>query len=710
VLPALGALQAPGNGVVPVGVVGVVPVVDEGGVPPAPEAGSVPALFGCAPPRIGVLQALTAKARHKQSAEERSITRATPFNVGTNMVREDTSSPGFEAREFTSNFSLYLAQFMPSQCFCSENVKRYESVAWRSHDRVAAMRRWLVRGAIGLGALLVLAASAAWYVKTLPWRNSCADAPRAVGKKNGKSTNSAVSTSQPLATLAAADVLNEGGNAVDAAIAAALMLGVAEPGNSGLGGGGFALVHEPTTGVDVSLDFRERAPLGLKPAEITQAVQKDPGALRNGALSVAVPAEWNGLRELHRRFGSRPMSRLARPAILAARGGVVVGKDYTARCWVRNSQLRANPDAKRTFLGVFGMCPFPGWTLRQPDLANTLEALTRDHSAVDWDTLVGRKLVDFLSQKGSRISLADLKAAQPVERPVVEGHFLGKRIVSMGPPSSGGILVVGLLQTYEHLRKRLPQANRLRLWTEASRLVFYDRATLLGDPGFVAVPVERLTSEAYAEAQAQRIPTSGQLELPKNATLKEGTHTTHLSVIDKNGLAIALTRTINVPFGSGLVVPGTGVLLNNEMDDFFVEGPNSFGLIGNERNAPAPGKRPLSSMSPTFVLDGTQLQMVLGSPGGSSIPSAVAWVIRDVVEGKMSGEAAMRSPRLHHQWSPDVLQVEPRFDPSSIADFTSKTDKPMFPVGRVQMVMRGASGWQGVSDCRDEGMPWEGAL
>ncbi len=700
---------APGNGVVPVDV-GVVPRVDEGGVPPVPDAESVAALFGCALARIGVLQALADKARPKQRADEWPMTRATPFNVGTSMVRENTSSPGLQACESSSNFPLFSAQFMPSQCFCSDTVRRCESVAWRSHVRVAAMRRWLVKVAIGIGALLVLAAGAAWYVKTLPWRNSCGEAPRRVGKKNGKSTNSAVSTSQPLATQAAAEVLNQGGNAVDAAIAAALMLGVAEPGNSGLGGGGFALVHEPTTGVDVSLDFRERAPLGLKPAEITEAVQKDPGALRNGALSVAVPAEWNGLNELHRRFGSLPMSRLARPAILAARGGVVVGKDYTTRCWVRISQLRANPDAKRTYLGALGMCPFPGWTLRQPELADTLEALTRDYSPIDWDTLVGKKLVDFLSQKGSRISLADLKAAQSVERPVVEGHFLGKRIVSMGPPSSGGILVVGLLQTYEHLRKRLPQANRLRLWTEASRLVFYDRATLLGDPGFVTVPVERLTSDAYAEAQAQRVPTSGQLELPKNATLKEGTHTTHLSVIDKNGMAIALTQTINVPFGSGLVVPGTGVLLNNEMDDFFVEGPNSFGLIGNERNAPAPGKRPLSSMSPTFVLDGSQLQMVLGSPGGSSIPSAVAWVIRDVVEGKMSGDAAMRSPRLHHQWAPDVLQVEPRFDASSISDFAPKTERPMFPVGRVQMVLREAAGWRGVSDCRDEGLPWEGAL
>lgn len=193
--------------------------------------------------------------------------------------------------------------------------------------------------------------------------------------------------------------------------------------------------------------------------------------------------------------------------------------------------------------------------------------------------------------------------------------------------------------------------------------------------------------------------------------LQEGTHTTHLSVVDKDGLAVALTQTINVPFGSGLMVPGTGVLLNDEMDDFYVKGPNAFGLLGNERNAPASGKRPLSSMSPTFVFVDRKLVMVLGSPGGSSIPSAVAWVIREMVEGQLSGEDAVRSPRVHDQWIPNVLQVEPRFDRSILPpDLRSRSEKPQFPIGRVQMVVLEREGWRGVSDCRDEGEPWEGAL
>lgn len=561
-----------------------------------------------------------------------------------------------------------------------------------------------------MGALLCVLGALAWYLSGLPWRNSCAAPPRAVPASASR-PNSAVATSQPLATQAAAAALADGGSAVDAAIAAALMLAVAEPGNSGLGGGGFALVHDPKADRDLVIDFRERAPLGLDVGELQRAVAAEPDALRNGPLAVAVPAEWPGLLELHRRFGRLPLARLARPAIEAARAGVPIGREYAARCWVRLSRLRRDPDARRTFLTSLGLCPMPGWILRQPELAETLAALTDPAHPSSWDERVGRKMIEFLSGRGSRMAQRDLDAPAVVERAVVTGHFHGKRIVSMGPPSSGGVLVIGLLQTYERLRERLPGANWLHLWTEASRLTFYDRARLLGDPDFVEVPVDRLISPEYALAQAARVAEKAALVLPKDALAHEGTHTTHLSVIDKDGLAIALTQTINVPFGSGLVVPGTGVLLNNEMDDFYLGGPNAFGLVGNDLNAPAPGKRPLSSMSPTFVFDDRTLQIVLGSPGGSTIPTAVAWVIREMIEGHRTGEDAVRSPRVHDQWVPDVLQVEPRFDRATLPpDLAALAKKPMFPVGRVQMVALGGSGWQGVSDCRDEGEPWSGAL
>ena len=316
--------------------------------------------------------------------------------------------------------------------------------------------------------------------------------------------NSAVATSQPLATKAAADVLTEGGSAADAAIAAALMLTVAEPGNSGLGGGGFALVHDPKTDSDVALDFRERAPLDLNLAELKAAVKANSNALRNGPLAVAVPAEWQGLLELHHRYGRLPLARLVGPAIAAARAGVAIGREYSARCWFRLSALRGDADARRIFMTSAGsLCPLPGWNTAPTRARRNADALSNDPGS--WDERVGKKMVSFLRDKGSRMSTRDLEATRVVERPVVSGHFHGKRIVSMGPPSSGGILVVGLLQTYEKMREHLPRANALHLWTEASRLVFYDRARLLGNPDFVTVPVDRLISDTYALSQAERV-------------------------------------------------------------------------------------------------------------------------------------------------------------------------------------------------------------
>jgi gamma-glutamyltranspeptidase/glutathione hydrolase len=560
----------------------------------------------------------------------------------------------------------------------------------------------LRRLGVAAALLVCLLAGTAWYLKGLPWRNRCG---RPIERAHA--AGAAVATSQPLATRAAAAVLTDGGSAVDAAIAAALMLAVVEPGNSGLGGGGLALVHDPKSRREVALDFRERAPLGLDVAALTAAVKRDPRALRNGALAVAVPAEWAGLRELHRRFGRLPIERLAQPAIEAARAGVAVGAEYAARCWVRWPALRADPDARRIFLASTGLCPLPGWTLRQPELADTLAALA---GGADWNERVGRPMVALLAAHGSKLSARDLEApGAVVERSIVEGRFRGRRIVGFGPPSSGGILVIALLQSYERMRARLPQASWLHLWTQASRLAFYDRAQLLGDGDFVDVPAARLVSSEYAAAQAERVSADGAIALAAAPAPREGTHTTHLSVVDKDGLAIALTQTINVPFGAALMVPGTGVLLNDEMDDFYLEGPNAFGLVGNERNAPAPGKRPLSSMSPTFVFDGDQLMMALGSPGGSNIPTAVAWIIREMLEAGRSAEEALRSPRVHHQWVPDVLDVEPGFDRSALTRALAATaHKPMFPIGRVQMIVRDADGWRGACDCRDDGEPWAG--
>ena len=269
-----------------------------------------------------------------------------------------------------------------------------------------------------------------------------------------------------------------------------------------------------------------------------------------------------------------------------------------------------------------------------------------------------------------------------------------------------------MLQAYERSRALHPDANRYHLWVEASRPSFFDRARAYGDPDFVHFDAARFASGAYADEQARRIGATAPIDLPATVPQAvEGDHTAHISVVDKNGLAVAMTVTINVPFGSGLVVPGTGVLLNNEMDDFFLDRPNSFDLVGNARNAPAPGKRPLSSMAPTMVFDRAQLRIVLGSPGGSSIPSAVEQVIRSMVEDGSSGDVAVRAGRLHHQWLPAALDVEPYFDRSALPDdLRAIAEKPMFPIGRVQMVWLSNSGFSGVSDCRDQDEPFAAQL
>jgi gamma-glutamyltranspeptidase/glutathione hydrolase len=554
--------------------------------------------------------------------------------------------------------------------------------------------------------LVIVIGGLAWYVASLPWRNACA---ATLTNAATEPTNTAVATSQPLATAAAATILRHGGTAVDAAIAAALALAVAEPGNSGLGGGGFALVYDPKDKQTTSLDFRERAPIGLDLASLKDEVKENPDALRNGSLAVAVPSEWDGLLDLHRRFGKLPLSDLAAPAIAAARDGIRVTAEYSARCFVRSSVLSKNADATRIFKTAIGICPLPGWTLRQPELAYTLRSLVEGKAFND---IVGHKMVAFLRAQGSQISEEDLQRAHVTERPTVQGEFMGRTIVSMGPPSSGGLIVISLLQAYERVRALHPDANRYHLWVEASRLSFFDRARAYGDPDFVHFDAARFASGAYADEQARRIGATATIDLPATVPqADEGDHTAHISVVDKNGLAVAMTVTINLPFGSGLVVPGTGVLLNNEMDDFFLDRPNAFDLVGNARNAPAPGKRPLSSMAPTMVFDRGQLQIVMGSPGGSSIPSAVAQVIRSMVEDGSSGDAAVRAGRLHHQWLPAALDVEPYFDRSALPDdLRAIAKKPMFPIGRVQMVWLSNSGFRGVSDCRDQGEPFAAQL
>ncbi len=479
-----------------------------------------------------------------------------------------------------------------------------------------------------------------------------------------------VASAHPLASQAAAEVLRQGGNAADAAVAAALVLSVVEPESSGLGGGGFALVHLAREGRTVALDFREVAPAAARPDMF--AGPRDEGAPSpslDGGSAVAVPGAVKGYAELARRFGTLPLARLAEPAARIAERGFPVGLHFTGAAQDRLACLAARPAAARAFLvaGPDGKpaAPAPGHRLRQPDLARTLRRLGRDPEAFYRGALASA-MVAAVRAEGGALTLADLAAYRVRERAPLTGTYRGHRIASMPLPSSGGAIVVGLLQALE--RAEPPPAGYrperfLHAMVELEKQL-YARRALLGDPAFVpgaAAEVEAMTSPEGAAALAAAVgPRAAVLEAPPPP--RESSQTSHLSVVDGAGNAVSLTTTVNYRFGSCVVVPGAGFVLNDEMDDFDAAPgvANVFGAVGTGANAPAPGKVPLSSMAPTLVFDPDgRLWLAVGSPGGTTIPTTVAQVISHLVDEGMSLSQAVSTPRLHHQWRPDALQVEP---------------------------------------------------
>jgi gamma-glutamyltranspeptidase/glutathione hydrolase len=495
------------------------------------------------------------------------------------------------------------------------------------------------------------------------------------------SPRGAVATAHPLASEAAAQVLREGGNAVDAAVTAALVLAVVEPQSSGLGGGGFALVHLAREGRVVALDFREVAPAAATPDMFAEGA--DARGLRpeargpkpeappslDGGRAVAVPGAVKGYAELARRFGTRPLARFAEPAARIAERGFPVNLHYVRAARQRLPCLAARPATARLFLardaGGRPAPPAPGWSLVQPDLARTLRLLGRDPEAFYRGELAAR-IARAARDDGGVLTAADLAAYRTRERAPLEGRYRGHRIVSMPLPSSGGAILIALLQALEHEEPRAggyrPERFLHAMMEIEKRL--YARRARLGDPAFVpssAEEVAELVSPAYAARLAAGVgERAAAVEAPPPP--REGAQTTHLAVIDAAGNAVSLTSTVNHRFGSCVVVPGTGILLNDEMDDFdrAPGAPNAFGAVGTGANAPAPGKIPLSSMAPTLVFaPGGRLWLAVGSPGGTTIPTTVAQVISHLVDDGMSLSQAVAAPRLHHQWQPDALQVEP---------------------------------------------------
>jgi gamma-glutamyltranspeptidase/glutathione hydrolase len=521
----------------------------------------------------------------------------------------------------------------------------------------------------------------------------------------------AIASAHPLATAAGFEVLDAGGNAFDAAVAVGAALAVVEPYGSGLGGGGFWLLHRAADGFQVMLDGRERAPLAADRDLYLDAEGRPVPALSlDGALAAGIPGTPAALAHLAQHYGRLPLARSLAPATRLAREGFPVDAQYRRLAEWRAPVLRRSPAAAAQFL-MAGEVPPEGHTIRQPELAGTLDALALGGHAGFYAGPVAMALVAGVRAAGGIWTPADLEQYRALERAPIIADYRGWRLVSAAPPSSGGILLAEMLQMLAGFDlEALDPAARAHLLAEVMRRAYRDRSTHLGDPDFVEVPVARLTHPLYAAGLARDIdpdrasPSVG-CEPPPG-----GTNTSHYSILDREGNRIAATLSINTPFGSGLVPAGTGVLLNNEMDDFSVkpDTPNAYGLVGGAANAIAPGKRMLSSMSPTF-LESDSGVAILGTPGGSRIVTMVLQAILAAVAGEAPAQWVAK-PRLHHQFLPDRIQYEPAaLTTDQVADLAAKGHRVELVAdgfGNMQAVFwdRAANRVQAASDPRGLGL------
>ncbi len=459
------------------------------------------------------------------------------------------------------------------------------------------------------------------------------------------------------------EVLAAGGNAFDAAVAVSAALAVVEPYSSGLGGGGFWLLHRADDGFEVVIDGRERAPLAAaRDMYLDGEREVISGLSVNGAMAAGIPGEPAALAHIAKHYGRLPLQRSLLPAIRLARDGFVVDEHYRKMAGLRLVAMQDDPEAARIFLKEDEV-PDAGVRILQPELGDTLEALAHAGHAGFYQGPVAARMVDGVRAAGGIWSLQDLEQYHAVEREPVRGEYRGMRIVSVPPPSSGGVLLVSMLNMLSGFSlDEYDAVTRTHLIIESMRRAYRDRAEYLGDSDFVAVPVARLVSMAHAKNLRNSIDlekATPSAALDGYASDPGGQDTTHFSILDGAGNRVAATLSINYPFGACVVPPGTGVLLNNEMDDFSIKpgAPNLYGLVGAEANAIAPGKRPLSSMTPVFAEDESGVA-ILGTPGGSRIITMVLLGVLDLAAGRRP-DSWVAVPRFHHQFLPDVVQYEP---------------------------------------------------
>jgi gamma-glutamyltranspeptidase/glutathione hydrolase len=486
----------------------------------------------------------------------------------------------------------------------------------------------------------------------------------ALGAEAHKPPVAAIASAYPLASEAGFEVLAAGGNAFDAAVAVSAALSVVEPRGSGLGGGGFYLLHRASDGYEIFVDAREVAPAGAtRDMYLDEQGKPVPGRSTETALAGGIPGEAAAFAHLAAKYGRLPLKRSMQPAIKLARAGFPVYSRLVEDITRKKAALERSADARRIFL-VNGEPPKVGHVLRQPELARSLRLVAEKGAEGFYQGEFAARLVAGVRKLGGIWSLEDLAAYKLLEREPLRGSYKGARIVTAPPPSSGGVALLNALNILDGYQlDRLDSAARQHVILESLRRVHRDRAEYLGDPAFVDVPLERLLSPEYAAGQRTSIridkATPSDFLPGYIGDTSSGTSTTHFAVLDRDGNRVAATITLNAWFGTGLVIPGTGILLNNQMDDFAIKPgePNMYKLVGAEANSVAPGKRPLSSMTPTFV-DSDKGVAILGTPGGSFIPSMILLGTLNWLEGA-DAMGIVKAPRVHHQYQPDVVFAEP---------------------------------------------------
>lgn len=524
--------------------------------------------------------------------------------------------------------------------------------------------------------------------------------------------NGMVATQEALASDIGLKILKDGGNAVDAAVAVGFALAVTLPRAGNIGGGGFMMVYDAKQGKTVALDYREKAPSS---ASRDMYLDKDGNAVsdlsRYHGLAVGVPGTVAGLLKALDDHGTMSRGQVMAPAIALAENGIEVTAGLSESLEALSDRLQKWPSTKKIFFKPDGSVYQPGELLRQPELAKSLKLIAAKGSDGFYKGETARKLVKAVNEAGGNMSLQDLVNYKAIARVPVKGDYRGYEIVSMPPPSSGGIHIVQILNILEgYPLKDYGQnsAQTIHLMSEAMQLAYADRAEYLGDSDFIDVPASGLTSQAYADKLRSLINPN---KATPAATIKannplpyESDQTTHFSIVDKDGNAVANTYTLNFSYGTGLVAEGTGILLNNEMDDFSAKPgvPNGYGLIGGDANAVEANKRPLSSMSPTLVFKDSKPYIVTGSPGGSRIITTVTQVISNVIDHDMNIAEATHAPRIHDQWLPDEIRIEKALNVDTIKKLESMGHKvsPQAAMGSTQSIMITPNGVYGSSDPR----------